>query len=74
MSSIEVSAGTEIKKADFIYKKIFTSMEHNYLCALCKEESAVQECHTGILQPCWKCMKRGYRIVKLNWFTKLFFK
>lgn len=67
----EVPFGTKIEKAEFIFSREFMIMEHNYLCAVCKENSAVQETHTGVLQPCWDCQKRGFQIVKINGLVKL---
>lgn len=66
----EVGPGTNIEKAEFVFRRFFMGMDHNYLCACCKEKSAVQEIHTGVLQPCWDCQKT-YKIIKLNWFDKL---
>lgn len=67
----EVPWGTPIEKADYIFAREFMAQEHNYNCAVCKEKSAVAECHTGILQPCWDCQKTGYVIIKINWLVKL---
>lgn len=53
----EVSWGTPIEKAEFVFKREFMIMEHNYLCAICKENSAVQDINSGILQPCWVCIR-----------------
>lgn len=53
----EVSWDTEIEKAEFIFAREFMAMKHNYLCAVCKDKSAVQDTHSGVLQPCWDCQK-----------------
>lgn len=47
---------------------------HNYPCPVCKVNSAVYVIPTGIFEPCWKCQKHGYKIVreKKSWFSKLF--
>jgi ribosomal protein L37AE/L43A len=66
----EVDWDTPIQKAEFIFKREFMIMEHNYLCAVCKEKSGVQETNTGILQPCWECQNK-YKVVKLTWVDKL---
>ena len=60
----EVTWDTTIEKAEFVFKREFMIMEHNYLCGVCKEKSAVQQTHTGILQPCWDCQKQGYVVAK----------
>jgi ribosomal protein L37AE/L43A len=67
----EVSWEIPIEKAEFIFKREFMLMEHNYLCAVCKELSAVQNTSTGILEPCWECQKRGYALIKKTWIDKL---
>lgn len=64
----EVSPYDEIKKAEFEYRNIGMAMEHNYLCAVCKHSSAVQDCATGILQPCWSCQKK-YTMIRRKTFT-----
>lgn len=60
--------------AVFKYMDLGPAMEHNYLCAVCREKHAVLDMSKGILQPCWSCQKRDYKLVKLNWFQKLFIK
>jgi len=73
---IEVPYGTKIEKAEFVFSREFMFFEHNYLCAVCKKFSAVQDTHTGVLQPCWTCQKYFTQIKKktmldkaLNWLT-----
>lgn len=73
MALIEETYEWPVPKTPFKYCMIGPGMSHNYLCAVCKEESAVNEGWTGHLQPCWKCQK-DYRLVKLNWFLRLFIK
>jgi hypothetical protein len=51
------------------FHRVFMAQEHNYYCAVCKEKPAVAECHTGILQPCWDCMAKGYELRKANWLA-----
>jgi hypothetical protein len=68
---IRVEEYEEIATAPFVYKTIGPSMEHNYLCAVCRLEKAVINCNTGILNPCWKCQKR-YMVIKKNWLDRLF--
>jgi len=51
----EVTWDTPIEKAEFVFKREFMIMDHNYLCAVCKTKSAVQDTSTGILHPCWEC-------------------
>ena len=64
----------EPKTAQFQFQDLGPAMNHNYLCAVCRENHAVLDMSTGILQPCWSCQKKDYKLVKLGWFTKLFFK
>lgn len=64
---------TPIPKAEFIFAREFMMMDHNYLCAVCKEKPAVQDTSTGILQPCWDCGNAGFQVVKVNWFSRLLF-
>ena len=67
----EVSWITPIEKAEFIFKREVMIMEHNYLCAVCKEKSGVMEIHIGILQPCWDCQKK-WRLKKVNFIDRWF--
>jgi len=59
----------EIEKCEFIYASEFMVGKHNYLCACCKEFSAVWDMTTGLLQPCRKCEK-FYRLVKISSFRR----
>lgn len=67
----EVDWNEDIPKAEFVYAKEFMMMKHNYLCAVCKTESAVQDMDKGILQPCWECQKKGF-ILTNSWLFKFF--
>lgn len=58
-------------KAKYKYIDHGICIDHNYLCAICREKSAVLEMWSGILQPCWDCQKH-YKIFKINWLTKFF--
>ena len=66
----EANDNEPIVKAAFVYRHIGPSMEHNYLCAVCREKTAVIELWHGILQPCWDCQKQGYKLLKLGKFLK----
>lgn len=67
----EANYDEPIYMAEFVYRDCGPGgMEHNYLCAVCRKESAVLECNTGILQPCWECQKK-YKLVRLNWIDRL---
>lgn len=71
----ELEPNISIEKTQFTFSRHFGGMSHNYVCAVCKENSAVQDCSVGILQPCWNCQfEKGYFLVKFNWFSKLLFK
>lgn len=67
----EVIWGTPIEKAEFIFSREFMIMSHNYLCAVCKEASAVQDTHTGVLQPCWRCQDNFSTIKKKSFIGRL---
>lgn len=57
--------------AKFIFRRVGPGgMEHNYLCAVCRDSLAVIETWHGILQPCWDCQKK-YKLIKKSWFDKL---
>lgn len=66
----EVSWNTPIEKAEFVFKREFMMMKHNYLCAACKKEVAVQNCNTGVLEPCWECQKE-WKVIKVTKLTSL---
>lgn len=53
----------------YTFHRVFMAQLHNYYCAVCKENSAVADCSTGILQPCWDCMAKGYELRKANWLA-----
>lgn len=42
--------------------------EHNMPCAVCGEKHAVLEMPPGVMQPCWSCQDRGYKIRKKGRF------
>ncbi len=61
----EAEPHEKIEKAVFVYANVGPGiMIHNYLCAVCREESAVINCNSGILFPCWKCQGEGYTLTK----------
>jgi len=68
---IEVFDDRVIEPAPYIFRRSFMAQEHNYLCAVCRLKSAVINCDSGVLNPCWEC-QGSFRMVKLNWFTKWF--
>lgn len=70
-----VKDGERIEKSEFVYFHIGAgAFVHNYVCAVCFKESAVL--NTGpfpsYLAPCWQCYGEGYRLIKRDWFDKLF--
>lgn len=79
MREVDEYTMNRTEKAEFIYCNVGPAILHNYMCAVCKEKSAVQNCNTGFLMPCWDCQMRGYRIVKfkpgsfLYWLYKRIF-
>jgi hypothetical protein len=61
------------RNARFEYRVLGPIVEHNYLCAVCRERKAVLDCTSGLLTPCWGCRERGYRLIKLGFWGKLFY-
>lgn len=48
---------------------------HDYSCPVCRKQSAVLDHSAGLMQPCWDCQKKGYKLIKLDnrkWWQKLF--
>lgn len=48
---------------------------HDYSCPVCREKHAVFAMHRGIMEPCWGCQDRGYKLIKkdkLKWWERLF--
>ena len=37
---------------------------HDYACPVCRENSAILNLSTGIMQPCSDCEDEGYKVVK----------
>jgi hypothetical protein len=37
---------------------------HDYSCPVCREDHAVLDLSSGIMQPCWSCQEKGYVIIK----------
>lgn len=70
----EVFKREDVGIAEYVFYRDFMAQNHNYLCAVCRERSAVIETWHGILQPCWDCQRRGYKLIKFNWLQKLFLK
>lgn len=64
----EANYDEKIELAEFVYAHIGMGIIHNYSCAVCREKSAVLDCSSGILQPCWSCQKNQYFILKVNPF------
>lgn len=49
-------------------------MTHDYSCPVCRENSAVLDGGTGLMQPCWGCQDAGYKLVKRDnrsWWKSL---
>lgn len=42
---------------------------HNMPCSVCRTQHAVLDLSTGLMQPCWDCQGKGYRLVK-GWWTR----
>lgn len=68
----EVPFNEFISKAEFVFSREFMMMNHNYLCAVCREKSAVIVTSSGILQPCWDCQQLGYIVIKRNLVQRFF--
>lgn len=37
---------------------------HDMPCAICRENHAVLDLSTGVMQPCWECQENGWRLVR----------
>lgn len=66
MKEVDEYTMNRTEKAEFIYCNVGPMMIHNYLCAACKTNSAVQNCNEGYLMPCWECQSAGYRLFKFK--------
>lgn len=64
----EVPFSGPIPVAKFIYSQACMMGFHNYLCAVCREKSAIWNMNNGTLHPCMDCEARGYHLVKINNF------
>lgn len=38
-------------------------VHHNMPCAVCGKKHAVYQTNYGIFLPCWKCQKKGYKLI-----------
>jgi len=65
----EVFNSEKIEKAEYVYRRIGLLQEHNYLCACCKEFSAIANCNSGVLSPCRMC-QLDYNIIKKTYLVK----
>lgn len=62
----EVFDGRKIELAPYVFRRLGPVQEHNYLCAVCRRESAVIETWWGVLQPCRGCQRDGYKAVAMR--------
>lgn len=53
--------------AEIIVEMHGPAATHNMPCAVCRDRHAVLDLTTGIMQPCWQCQDRGYR-VRFSWW------
>ncbi len=37
---------------------------HDYSCPVCRIEHACLELSCGLMQPCWGCQEKGYKLIK----------
>lgn len=68
---MEKVSWNEVGVAEFKYSIAGPIANHNYLCAVCRENKAVLDLNTGILQPCWKCQRCHWVIKKTNWLDRV---
>jgi hypothetical protein len=49
-------------------------VKHNMPCSVCHDQSAVYNISTGILEPCWECQRRGFRLCRRrrSWLARFF--
>lgn len=67
----ELPEGTVVDMVPYRFSRTFMAQSHNYYCAVCKENPGVANCHTGVLEPCWRCQEAGYQLVHLRgWVWK----
>lgn len=47
---------------------------HDYSCPVCRENHAVLDLSVGIMNPCRRCEKNGYELIKKkkSWFERIF--
>jgi hypothetical protein len=45
--------------------------EHNMPCAVCREHHAVLDLSCGVMEPCWRCQRDGWKLtrVKRRWWN-----
>lgn len=53
-----------VKDVTVVYDPSLMTCSHDYSCPICRENHAVLS--SGIMQPCWGCQKKGYKIVRKN--------
>jgi hypothetical protein len=54
----------EVKDVTVVYDPSLLTCSHDYSCPVCREKYAVLS--RGVMQPCWDCQGRGYKIVQRN--------
>jgi len=57
-----------VKDVTVVYDPSLMACSHDYSCPICREKHAVLS--SGIMQPCWECQKKGYRILRKNVYKK----
>lgn len=45
---------------------------HDYSCPICRDNPAMFDLNTGIMNTCGRCHEKGYRIKKERWWNRLF--
>ena len=69
---IEVDNSAECDELLIVkYYDFGMGFNHNYPCTVCRDKSAVLDCSTGIMQPCWHCQSLGYSVKQKSKFARM---
>lgn len=71
----EASESEVIIKQDHVYRALGAgALNHNVLCSVCHNNSAVWDLNSNVLEPCWDCQKVGWETKRRqppHWITRL---
>jgi len=52
----------------------YMTCAHDYSCPICRENHAVHNGSTGVMEPCWPCQGKNWKIIQVDtrpWWKKL---